>query len=420
MQHTTEEIRVCVDIGSTEHYVAAGRSNGTFLAEFPFKHTARGIALFFEKIELLAQKYQLPIVVAMEGYNGHARPIDRMVLEKGYRLFNVNNLKLARFKEIFAGPAKSDPIDAKKMLELFDLSDTLPAAKNVLQEVLPIPEENERLKRLTRRRRDLIEDKVRASNRLEADLQAVAPGLLAITGKTDNLWFLRLLTCRDDLQKLARIHATSLNSIKGVGKKYVAKILEWQANPQFGTEIAWVGQMVVADARRILALLQEIACLDKAIAELNKSVEMTRLLLTIPGFGNTCAAEFAGEIGTLTRFKSEAGLALYSGVAPLVNSSGKYHGARCARNVNYRVKSALLVVAFQQTQMDPQAKRYYDKKRGEGKTHKQAIRSFARHLVRVMWSMLRDGREYEVRAPTVEAQPQPVQIRDYFAEAVPA
>ena len=45
----------------------------------------------------------------------------------------------------------------------------------------------------------------------------------------------------------------------------------------------------------------------------------------------------------------------------------------------------------------PEAKRYYDKKRSEGKKHNQALRSLARHMVRVIWSMLRDGRDYEIR-----------------------
>ena len=32
----------------------------------------------------------------MEGYNGHVRPLDSLVRARGWRLFNVNNLKLAR------------------------------------------------------------------------------------------------------------------------------------------------------------------------------------------------------------------------------------------------------------------------------------------------------------------------------------
>ena len=49
-----------------------------------------------------------PLTVSMEGYNGYARPIDKIVFSKGYRLLSVNNNKLAQFKKEFAGPAKTE------------------------------------------------------------------------------------------------------------------------------------------------------------------------------------------------------------------------------------------------------------------------------------------------------------------------
>ena len=132
----------------------------------------------------------------MEGYNGWARPLDTQIQQRGYRLLNVNNLKLARYKEIFPGPAKNEQIDARKMLELFQLQRSLPLAKEVLQEVGERPTENLKLKRLTRRRRQLVQEKVGLVSRLHSDLQAVCPELASITGALTNLWFLRFLTCR--------------------------------------------------------------------------------------------------------------------------------------------------------------------------------------------------------------------------------
>ena len=48
----------------------------------------------------------------------------------------------------------------------------------------------------------------------------------------------------------------------------------------------------------------------------------------------------------------------------------------------------------------PESRTYYDKKRREGKSHNQAIRAFGRHLVRVMWSMLQQNQDYELRTST--------------------
>ena len=44
------------------------------------------------------------MAVAMEGYDGYARPLDRGIVEKDYKLYNVNNLKLDRLREIFPAP----------------------------------------------------------------------------------------------------------------------------------------------------------------------------------------------------------------------------------------------------------------------------------------------------------------------------
>ena len=146
----------------------------------------------------------------MDGFNGYARPLDRMIQQHGYTLYNVNNLKLARFKEVFPGAAKTDAIDTRKILELFHLKDHLPLAKDTLQKVVSVPVVNEKLKRLSRRRRQLVNEKVRVANRIQTDMQAVCPELLAITSNVSNLKFLRLITYPDDLTQLARLQYITL------------------------------------------------------------------------------------------------------------------------------------------------------------------------------------------------------------------
>jgi hypothetical protein len=116
--------------------VAIGLPNGEVLEEFEIAHRPEGFQEFFTRIEKHRKERDCGVAVAMEGYNGYARPLDSLVRSWGYRLYNINNLKLARFKEIFPGAAKKDRIDARKGLELFQLSDHLPLAKEVLQEVI--------------------------------------------------------------------------------------------------------------------------------------------------------------------------------------------------------------------------------------------------------------------------------------------
>jgi transposase len=309
----------------------------------------------------------------MEGYNGYARPLDSMVLARGWELNNVNNLKLARFKEIFPGAAKTDVIDARRGLELFQLQDHLPMDKSVLQVVAEPSKEDKMLKRFSRRRRRLVNDRVRLINSFQADLQAVCPSLLSLTGDAGNLWFLRLLTSTDDLRKLQRMQLKTLRKIPGIGAKYAAQILQWQKQAQFSAETEWVGEMIQEDATRILELTRQIKALEAKMATVAADSQMASLLATIPGFGPVCTAELSGEIGNASRFVKEASLALYLGMAALDNSSDQYQGTKAPRQVNRRAKAAMMVAVDRHRKYVPASQRYYEKKRDEGKGHNQAV-----------------------------------------------
>lgn len=388
------DIRVSVDVGCKFHQVAVGLSSGEVLDEFSISHQPEGFRTFFAKLEQLERQYQCPVRVAMEGYNGYARPLDSMVLARGWQLYNINNLKLARFKEIFPGAAKTDVIDARRGLELFQLQDHLPMAKDVLQVVAEPPQENKMLKRFSRRRRRLVNDRVRILNSFQADLQAVCPSLLAITGDAGNLWFLQFLTSTDDLQKLQRLQLKSVRKIPGIGAKYTDLIMAWQKQAQFSPETEWVGEMIQEDAGRILELNRQIKGLEAKMATVAADSQMASLLTTIPGFGPICTAELSGEIGNASRFAKESSLALYMGMAALDNSSGQYQGTKAPRQVNRRAKAAMMVAVDRHRKYVPASQRYYDKKRAEGKGHNQAIRALGRHLCRIIFKMFKEQRAY--------------------------
>jgi len=386
-----------VDVGYRRHSVAIGLPSGELLEEFEIAHRPEGFAEFFARIEKQQKTRGCGVAVAMEGFNGCARPLDRMVRRRGYRLYNINNLKLARFKEIFPGAAKSDRIDARKGLELFQLSDHLPLAKEVLQEVRGTPEENDLLKRLTRRRRRLVDERVRVISNLQTDLQAVCPGLLEITKNASNQWFLNFLVSAPSLPQLARLRISTLLKIPAVGRKYARLIEDWQKQAHFSEEVTWVSEMIQEDAQRCLDLDEKIKALEAKIKNVAKESKIARTLLSIPGFGTICTAELAAEIGTIERFSKEGSLALYLGMATLDNSSGKYQGSKQPKQINTRAKAAMMVALDRHRKYVPESQRYYEKKRSEGKKHNQAIRALGRHLCRIIYKMLTEEREYELR-----------------------
>ncbi len=397
------ELQVAIDVGSRIHRVAVGDADGHVLDQFDVCHTARGMDAFFDRIERWSHG-TIPVSVAMEGYNGWARPLDQLVLAHGWKLFNVNNLKLARYKEIFPAPAKSDNIDSLRMLELFRMGQTVHMARDVLQLVMAAPPVNDKLKQLTRRRRQLVNDKIRLIGRMGVALQALSPGLLALTGAIDNTWFLSLLTARADIRKLPGLRLSTLRSLPGIGKKFAAHIQTWQKQALLASDAEWTGPMLVSDARRLTALKGEIADLERQISAIATGSNLAQRIESIPGFGLVCSAELAGEIGDVARFESEAGLAMYLGMAPLTNSSGTFHGTKRPRQINRHAKFAIMTAAAHHVHQVPESQNYYARKRAQGKKHNQAIRCIGRQLVRVIWSMLKMERDYQlVSTATAEA-----------------
>ncbi len=165
----------------------------------------------------------------------------------------------------------------------------------------------------------------------------------------------------------------------------------------FSHEVAWVGEMIQADAARVLELLDQIQALEAKIDAVAHESRVASLVDSIPGFGRMCSAELAGEIGTIARFGSDASLSLYVGMSNLDNSSGKFHGSKVPKHINTRAKAAMMIAVDRHRKGVAESQRYYEKKRAEGKRHNQAIRALGRHLCHVIYQLLKEERDYEIR-----------------------
>jgi transposase len=159
--------------------------------------------------------------------------------------------------------------------------------------------------------------------------------------------------------------------------------------------------MIVADARQMLALRAQILALEVQIETLIEGSAMARRIRTIPGFGLISAAELAGEIGSIERFAKPDSLAMYLGSAPLDNSSGKRSSSKVPRQINFRARDALMIATVHHIAAVPASKAYFEKKRAAGKTHQQAVRATARILAKVLFSMLKHGKDYQPPAPSL-------------------
>ena len=64
--------------------------------------------------------------------------------------------------------------------------------------------------------------------------------------------------------------------------------------------------------------------------------------------------------------------------------------------MNKRGRAAMMAAVAHHIRGVEESRRYYEKKRGEGKTHNQAVRALGRHMVRVIWSMVKRDEPYRI------------------------
>ena len=117
--------------------------------------------------------------------------------------------------------------------------------------------------------------------------------------------------------------------------------------------------------------------------------------------GPVLGAEFLVAVGDPTEaFENADRLAAYAGLVPAAYDSGKRVGNRHRmRGGNKLLKSVFYRSAFSSLRHHQASRAFYDRKRAEGKKHRQALIALARRRVNVLWAMMRDGEPFDpVRA----------------------
>ena len=149
------------------------------------------------------------------------------------------------------------------------------------------------------------------------------------------------------------------------------------------------GRLVAEVAGELAALKQRIDTLDAEIRDRFSSRPEAPIVLSLPGMSHRTGPRFLAEVGVLERFDSPDALAAYAGLTPTLWQSGRSSGTHfLSRRCNLHLRQALWSAALGSLRT-PASRRFYDRKRAEGKSHHQAIIALARTKLRVLWAMLK-------------------------------
>lgn len=303
------------------------------------------------ELELFAQSLGADDEVALESTGG-AVAIARILEAHVARVVVVNTKKLRQISE---AKAKTDRLDARRLAELL--------AAGYLAEVWCPDEQTRALRRLVARRAQLVRQRSRAKNEIAAALQRNLldrPGVYDVAGERGRR-FLEGVELPDDER-----------------------------------------QTVEGCLRQIDFLDEEVAAINRAVAEAAVRSREMRRLMSVPGVNLHTAATFMACVGDIGRFRDPRKLVSYLGLDPRVRQSGEEparhghiskEGASEARHM--LCEAAWVVVRY------PSPLRAFGERikarRGAG----IATVAVARKLVVLFWHLLTKEQDYAFGRPSL-------------------
>lgn len=202
-----------------------------------------------------------------------------------------------------------------------------------------------------------------------------------VTDRSRNIFRLKAL-----LDKLGLISYGNFTTLK-----QLEKTLEISGNLE---QDSYYKKVITEYVEQIKFLILRISLTEKQFKQIAEEDINVKNLTSIYGISYFSAALLKSEIDDISRFKSFNRLCSYAGLAPRVSQSGnKIHHGALSKNRSKNIQWILLenTYHFVKGYSDKQAKFDEIKKR---KNHNVAKVALARDLLKAVWTVLKEKREY--------------------------
>lgn len=393
------EIWAGVDIGKTHHHCVVINTDGERLL------SRRVLNDETELLQLIGDVLEIStdVLWAVDLNHGGAALLIGLLLSHGQPMAYLTGLAVHRASATYKGEGKTDAKDA------FVIADQARVRRD-LGLLRPGDEIAVDLRTLTTRRLDVVFDRTRQINRLRAQLLEIFPALersLDLVNKGPVMLLTGYQTPAAIRRAGEKRIETWLRNRKVRGAAALAKTAVEAAQAQ---QTALPGEtlaaaMVVRLAKGVMALDEEIAELDALIEARFREHPHAEVIRSLPGMGPKLGAEFiAATGGDMDAFGSADRLAGFAGLAPRPRDSGRISGnLHRPKRYHRGLLRSMYLSAMVSITTRPASKTYYQRKRSEGKGHKQALLALARRRLNVLWAMIRDGQCYQGSPPVAEA-----------------
>ena len=304
-------------------------------------------------------------------------------------LFPVNPSMLAKYREAFKpSGAKDDPSDAEFAVDL------LLRHRERFKPLQPQSIEMRTLEHLVEKRRRLVEDRRRFSNRLISALKAYYPQAVEWFSHRDTFLFCAFITRWPTLKQVKRARRSTLERFFREHNARRPLVIEARiqgikaATPL--TEDSGVVKPysleAIALSEQLRTVLELVKRFDEAIAELVPLLPDYDVFSSFPGAGPVFTPRLVAAFGEdRARFQTADEVQRYSGVAPVTVRSGNSSWVHWRWACSNFVRQSFVEWAEKTVSRSFWAGAYYRQQRDKGADHHVAVRALAFKWIRILF-----------------------------------
>jgi transposase len=388
-----------IDVSKEKHDICIKSNEGNVLKRFQIKNTNKGLNKLYTTVEKLKSNAgeNTDVFFGMEATGIYCFPLYSALKRDRYPVKLYNPIQTNAYRKMEIRKTKTDPIDSAIIADMLRYQEP-PVATAIDNLILY------QLRELCRVRQRNVEKCTKCKIQFVRDLDMVWPGyksvMKSVYGKT-SMALLKQYSVPSNIvaEPFEEIYAL----IKQVSRSQITRerAEEIYSHAENTLTMPELDSVVSIEIKTLISEIEmyqdQIQALEKMMKQLIDQIDSK--ITTIPGIGNILGAMILGEVGDIDKFSSAKKLVAFAGLDPVIFQTGNYKNKTgpISKRGSPQLRSALFMAANVARQNDENLGTYYKVKIENGKHHKSALNALAAKLLRIVYWVLKNDKEYKVQ-----------------------
>ena len=396
--NTTTIFYVGIDVSKDKSDICIKDQNGNDLIQrFKITNSKSDLGHLYETIEKIKSKIpgNSDVVFGMEATGIYSLPLYSALKRDGYKVKLYNPIQTNGFRKINIRKTKTDTIDSAVIADMLRHSE--PPQVSDIQDMNLF-----QLRELVRIRHRIIEKQTLCKIQLVRNIDTIWPDYGNVMKRVLGIASIAIMKKYSVPSKVrAKSFEQFYDIVKKTSRSRISRIQAEEIYAHAGNVLT-IPELDSVITFEIKTLISQLELYDEQIQSVEIRIDqmmehIDSKIMSIPGIGDTLGPIILGEIGNVDRFSNVKKLIAFAGLDPVVSQSGRFENKSgpISKRGSPLLRQALFLAANIARQNDENLKRFYDKKRSEGKHHFSVLNAVAAKLLRIVYWVLKNKKEYQ-------------------------